>query len=54
MNGKKVPRDKVMRRTDSAADAETFLNDTNIKEIKQEYVTDGIRKYLYRFELITK
>ncbi|QFG53043.1 M56 family metallopeptidase [Chryseobacterium sp.] len=54
MDGKKVPRDKVMKRTDSAADAETFLNDTNIKEIKQEYVTDGIRKYLYRFELITK
>src|SRR5690606_26569771 len=54
LDGKKVPRDKVMRRTDSAADAETFLNDTNIKEIKQEYVTDGIRKYLYRFELITK
>ena len=54
INGKKVPRDKVMRRTDSAADAEAFLKDTDIKEIKQEYVSDGKSKHLYRFELITK
>ncbi len=54
INGKKVPRDKVMKRTDSAADAEAFLKDTDIKEIKQEYVSDGKSKHLYRFELITK
>src|SRR5690606_15146715 len=54
MDGKKVLHDKLMRRTDSAAKAEIFLHDKNIKENKQEYVTDGIRKYLYRFELITK
>ncbi len=54
INGKKVPRNSVMNKTDSPADAESFLKDADIKEIKQEYVSDGKRKYLYRFELLTK
>ncbi|MBW8360453.1 MAG: M56 family metallopeptidase [Weeksellaceae bacterium] len=54
IDGKKVSREKIEQKTVNVQDAEAFLRDSEIREIRQEHVSNGRNTYLYRMEIVTK